>query len=90
MRRLLLILVGIGVCGSWLAADPVWADDPFQSAPVAAMPAPTPAPAPKPPPRPRPTPLPEPVVAAPSPPPTPAPPPPTGKCFTFNNKQYCE
>jgi hypothetical protein len=61
--------------------------DPFQMAPADPPPAPKPAPA-----RPRPVrePEPEPVAAPPPPPPAPPPPTPNAKCFTFNNKQFCE
>jgi len=63
--------------------------DPFQMAPADPVPAPTPKPAPA---RPRPAreAEPEPVAAPPPPPPAPPPPAPNAKCFTFNNKQFCE
>jgi colicin import membrane protein len=59
--------------------------DPFQMAPADPVPAPKPAPA-----RPRPVREPEPEPVAPPPPPAPPPPAPNAKCFTFNNKQFCE
>jgi hypothetical protein len=69
-------------------AAPAPGQDPFQMAPA------DPAPAPKPAPRPRPVRerVPEPVVEAPQPPPPPpaAPPAQSAKCFTFNNRQFCE
>jgi hypothetical protein len=101
MRRLVAILIGVLLLAALPAAaqnaDPFQevappapitpGHDPFQMAPADPAPAPKPAP-----PRPRPAPEPEPVVAAPPPPPPPAPSPPapSAKCFTFNNKQFCE
>ncbi|HTW52377.1 MAG TPA: hypothetical protein VME45_10825 [Stellaceae bacterium] len=59
--------------------------DPFQMAPADPPAAPKPAPA-----RPRPVREAEPEPVAAPPPPPPAPPAPSAKCFTFNNKQFCE
>jgi hypothetical protein len=61
--------------------------DPFQMAPADPAPPPAPKPAPA---RPRPVREPEPEPVAAPPPPAPPPPAPNAKCFTFNNKQFCE
>lgn len=63
--------------------------DPFEMAPADPVPVPKPAP-PRPRPAREPLPAPAPVVRAPSPPPAPPPPASGAKCFTFNNKQFCE
>jgi hypothetical protein len=103
MHRLVAILIGLQLLAASPAAAqnsdpfhevappsaPTPGKDPFQMAPADPTPAPKPAP-----PRPRPVreAEPEPVIAAPAPVPPPAPPPPApnAKCFTFNNKQFCE